>query len=105
MTGQRVADGRLIEKPTQFWTNSPDIGSALQGLICDNQPEHAHVAGVDTRRVQLYTWQFVSCVAHGCQSAIKKCKKGSFYLAYPVEERGRPDPGADWRKCPGCLGR
>eukprot|EP00974_Lingulodinium_polyedra_P006242 591711-Lingulodinium_polyedra.AAC.1 len=55
--------------------------------------------------MQLYTWQLASCIAHGCQAAIKKGEKGLPYLAYPVEERERPDPEADWRKCPGCLGR
>eukprot|EP00974_Lingulodinium_polyedra_P033678 3238728-Lingulodinium_polyedra.AAC.1 len=70
---------------------------ALQGLICDRQHAHSRVEGADTRRVQLYTWQLASCVAHGCQLAIKKGKKGLPYSAYPVEERDRPDPDADWR--------
>eukprot|EP00974_Lingulodinium_polyedra_P043109 4138852-Lingulodinium_polyedra.AAC.1 len=53
----------------------------------------------------LYIWQFAACVAHGCQLASKRSKKGLLYLAYPVAERDRPDPDADWRKCFGCLGR
>eukprot|EP00974_Lingulodinium_polyedra_P084513 8180436-Lingulodinium_polyedra.AAC.1 len=55
-----------------------------------------HVPKELTKRVQLYTWQLVSCIAHGCQAAIQKGRKGLLYLAYPVEERERPDPDADW---------
>eukprot|EP00974_Lingulodinium_polyedra_P073474 7112577-Lingulodinium_polyedra.AAC.1 len=36
---------------------------------------------------------------------MKKGKEGLFNLAYPVEERDGFDPDADWRKCPGRLGR
>eukprot|EP00974_Lingulodinium_polyedra_P131317 11217199-Lingulodinium_polyedra.AAC.1 len=72
MTGQRVADGRLAKKPTQLWTNSPDMAYALQGLLCDKLHRHSPAEGAHTRRVQLYIWQLVSCVAHGCQLAIKK---------------------------------
>eukprot|EP00974_Lingulodinium_polyedra_P025116 2428899-Lingulodinium_polyedra.AAC.1 len=71
-----------------------------KALFVTKRHEHSHVEGVDTRHVQLYIWQLVSCVAHGCQLAIKKGKKDWPYLAYPVEERDRPDPEADWRKCP-----
>eukprot|EP00974_Lingulodinium_polyedra_P084438 8174142-Lingulodinium_polyedra.AAC.1 len=35
MTSQRAVDGKPITKPTQFWTNSPDIARALRGRICD----------------------------------------------------------------------
>eukprot|EP00974_Lingulodinium_polyedra_P058583 5641154-Lingulodinium_polyedra.AAC.1 len=52
--GHRAADGRLIKKPTQFWTNSPDLAYAMRGLICDGQQEHAHVEGADAKRVQPY---------------------------------------------------
>eukprot|EP00974_Lingulodinium_polyedra_P001799 169822-Lingulodinium_polyedra.AAC.1 len=74
MTGQRAADSRLIKKPTQFWTNSPDMAYALRGLICVKQHEHSHVEGADTRRVQLYVWQFVACIAQGCQLPLKTGK-------------------------------
>eukprot|EP00974_Lingulodinium_polyedra_P006814 648409-Lingulodinium_polyedra.AAC.1 len=29
MIGQRVGDGRLVKKPTQFWANSPDVAHSL----------------------------------------------------------------------------
>eukprot|EP00974_Lingulodinium_polyedra_P074441 7214458-Lingulodinium_polyedra.AAC.1 len=70
-------------------------------MICD----HQHAQGADARRVQLSTWQFAARVAQGCQAAIKKGNEGLLYFAYPLAERDRPDPEADWRKCPGCLGR
>eukprot|EP00974_Lingulodinium_polyedra_P039212 3757263-Lingulodinium_polyedra.AAC.1 len=38
-------------------------------------------------------------------TAMKQGRKGLLYCAYPVEGRDRPDPEADWHKCPGCLGR
>eukprot|EP00974_Lingulodinium_polyedra_P064435 6225073-Lingulodinium_polyedra.AAC.1 len=86
MTGQRAAEGKLIKKPTQFWTNSPDMAHALQGFICDRQHEHSHAEGADTKRVQLYVWQLASRIAYGCQAAIKKGKQGLPYLVYPVED-------------------
>eukprot|EP00974_Lingulodinium_polyedra_P013660 1323074-Lingulodinium_polyedra.AAC.1 len=54
MTGQRAADGRLIQKPTQFWTNSPDLAYALRGLICDGKHEHAHAEGAGTKRTAVH---------------------------------------------------
>eukprot|EP00974_Lingulodinium_polyedra_P002879 269474-Lingulodinium_polyedra.AAC.1 len=72
------------------------MAHALQGLLCDRQHEHSHAEGADTKRAQLYAWQLASRVAHGCQAAIKQGEKGLPYLAYPVEERERPDPEAVW---------
>eukprot|EP00974_Lingulodinium_polyedra_P132928 11223683-Lingulodinium_polyedra.AAC.1 len=50
VAGQRAAVGRLIKKPTQFWTNSPDMAGVLQAFICDQQHAHSHAEAADTRR-------------------------------------------------------
>eukprot|EP00974_Lingulodinium_polyedra_P011198 1080788-Lingulodinium_polyedra.AAC.1 len=48
--GQRAVDGCLIKKPTQVWTNSPDMASVAQGISCHCRRERAHAEGADARR-------------------------------------------------------